>query len=587
MSVRPPSLARVVAALFALAAPGTAWAKCEVAQFAELKVAMVGEKPMVDATVNGQPVRFVADSGAFFSSISPGYARQLALPLSMLPPQFVVRGIGGSTQADLARVRTLTLAGIPLHDVPFIVGGSEVGPGAGLLGQNVLGLGDVEYDLAHGAIRLLHPKGCAHEDFAYWAAGRPVSILTILPRDAHQPHTIATVLLNGAKIRAMFDTGASTTMLSLAAAARAGVTPDSPGVIPAGYSRGIGRHIVKTWLAPFDAFAIGGEQINHSKLRIGDLGMDDVDMLIGADFFLSHRVYVANGEHRLFFTYDGGPLFNVNPAHAVDASGAALAVPVATPDAKDDAGLAQRAMVFAARHQYAQADADLSAAIQFAPQQGHYYYQRATVRLMEHQTGAAHDDLDRALALAPEDAEAHVLRARMRLAAHDRPAASDDIAAADRAAPAASDLRLTLGALYGDIDQFDRAIAQFDGWIRIHPDDSRKPVAQNDRAWVRALAGRDLPAALSDADSAIHQRRDNARFLDTRGLIRLRMGDYDKAVADYTASIALSPRDAWSLYGRGLAERHLGQTAAADTDIAAALRIAPHLDERFRGLAIS
>jgi hypothetical protein len=49
----------------------------------------------------------------------------------------------------------------------------------------------------------------------------------------------------------------------------------------------------------------------------------------------------------------------------------------------------------------------------------------------------------------------------------------------------------------------------------------------------------------------------------------------------------LAPRDAWSLYGRGLAERHLGQTSAADTDRAAALKIAPHLDERFRLLGIS
>jgi hypothetical protein len=61
------SFARLALLSLALAMPGTAWAKCEVAQLADLKVTMVGEKPMVDAQVNGQPVRFVADSGAFFS----------------------------------------------------------------------------------------------------------------------------------------------------------------------------------------------------------------------------------------------------------------------------------------------------------------------------------------------------------------------------------------------------------------------------------------------------------------------------------------------------------------------------------------
>jgi hypothetical protein len=39
--------------------------------------------------------------------------------------------------------------------------------------------------------------------------------------------------------------------------------------------------------------------------------MLDVDMLIGADFFLSHRIYVANSQRKLYFTYNGGPVFNL------------------------------------------------------------------------------------------------------------------------------------------------------------------------------------------------------------------------------------------------------------------------------------
>jgi len=37
-------------------------------------------------------------------------------------------------------------------------------------------------------------------------------------------------------------------------------------------------------------------------------------MLIGADFFLSHRVYVASSQNRLYFTYNGGPVFDLSPA---------------------------------------------------------------------------------------------------------------------------------------------------------------------------------------------------------------------------------------------------------------------------------
>ncbi|MCU6454578.1 aspartyl protease family protein [Sphingomonas sp. A2-49] len=571
----------------ALLVPTAASAKCDVAQLVELKVTMIGEKPMVDIGINGQTRRFVADSGAFFSTISPGSARELGLSLSSLPAGFQIRGIGGGADASLATVREVTLAGVPLRNIPFIVGGSEVGPGTGLLGQNVLGLGDVEYDLEHAAIRLMRPKGCGDANLAYWSGTRPVSVIPVEPRDAHQPHTIGTILLNGKKIRAVFDTGAGTTVLSLSAAARAGVTPDTPGVTAAGYSRGLGHRVVRTWLAPFDDMTIGGEQIRRTRLLIGDLGVPGVDMLIGADFFLSHRIYVSNTAHKMFFTYDGGPVFNITPSHAVDATGATLALPVDDAGPTDAAGLARRGMAFAARHQLKEADADLSRAIALAPAEGHAYYQRATVRLQERQAGSAHDDLDTAIRLAPEDAEARILRARMRLAVHDRPSATEDIDVADRVLPAASDLRLELGSLLGEIDAFDRAIAQFDGWIHAHPDDSRRPVAQNDRAWVRALGNRELPAALSDVDAAIRQRRDNANFLDTRGLVHLRLGQYDKAVADYTACLAAQPRSAWSLYGRGLAERHLGQTAAAEADVAAALKIAVHIDERFRALGIA
>ncbi len=86
-----------------------------------------------------------------------------------------------------------------------------------------------------------------------------------------------------------FDTGASGSIVTLRAAARAGVRPDQEGVTPAGESRGIGRHVVATWIATFSSFKIGDEEIQNARLRFGDITLSESDMLIGADFFLSHR----------------------------------------------------------------------------------------------------------------------------------------------------------------------------------------------------------------------------------------------------------------------------------------------------------
>jgi hypothetical protein len=35
-------------------------------------------------------------------------------------------------------------------------------------------------------------------------------------------------------------------------------------------------------------------------------------MLLGADFFLSHRIFVSNEQHKVYFTYNGGPVFSAS-----------------------------------------------------------------------------------------------------------------------------------------------------------------------------------------------------------------------------------------------------------------------------------
>jgi hypothetical protein len=32
-------------------------------------------------------------------------------------------------------------------------------------------------------------------------------------------------------------------------------------------------------------------------------------MIIGADFFMAHRIYVARSQGKIYFTYKGGPVF--------------------------------------------------------------------------------------------------------------------------------------------------------------------------------------------------------------------------------------------------------------------------------------
>src|ERR1700732_1479355 len=296
----------------AAAASAPAAAVCKI-QVADMAVTMSGVRPMVHAQINGADALFIADSGAFYSTLTRATAAEFKLPLAPPPFGFVLNGVGGEAQGWLTHVSTFTLLDVPLHNIEFIVVGNEFGAGAaGLLGQNVFRIfGDVEYDLANGLIRLVKTKDCRDSPMAYWAKSQPYSAVEIDHATPVSPHTTSVAFLNGAKIHVMFDTGAATSLLTLEAAKRAGITPNSEGVIPAGESHGMGRRVVKTWIAPFLSFRIGDEEVRHTHLRFGAGAMLNVDMLIGADFFLSHRVYVANSQHKLYFTYNGGPVFNL------------------------------------------------------------------------------------------------------------------------------------------------------------------------------------------------------------------------------------------------------------------------------------
>ncbi|MGC2032090.1 MAG: aspartyl protease family protein, partial [Steroidobacteraceae bacterium] len=298
-------------------------AKCQLNKVIELPITMSGMRPTFTAKINGADARFTLDSGAFYSMITSATAAQFQLRLRPGPYGLRVKGVGGSADTSLALVKVFTLAGIPLKDVEFLVGGSEIGGDSiGLMGQNLLEKFDVEYDFARGVVRLFKAEDCKHTLLAYWTTPElALSMLDISPVTPSRPHTTGTASINGAKITVVFDTGASNSVLTARAAARAGVKPDMAGVVDAGYASGIGRSKVKTYIAPFSSFKIGdGEEIKNARLRIADIDLDEGDMLLGADFFLSHHVFVANSQHRLYLTYNGGPVFNLSktvPAGAV------------------------------------------------------------------------------------------------------------------------------------------------------------------------------------------------------------------------------------------------------------------------------
>jgi tetratricopeptide (TPR) repeat protein len=136
---------------------------------------------------------------------------------------------------------------------------------------------------------------------------------------------------------------------------------------------------------------------------------------------------------------------------------------------------------------------------------------------------------------------------------------------------------LAIGAIYVRAGQYERGIAQYDAWIGQHPKDERLSQALNGRCWARAQWGKQLDVALADCDAAIKRGPRTANLFDSRGLVKLRLGQVDEAIADYDQSLKMQPKTAWSLYGRGLAKLKKGDKAGGEADMAAGLALQPNL----------
>jgi tetratricopeptide (TPR) repeat protein/predicted aspartyl protease len=586
------SLHLSLAALGLSLSAARATAECKIHKIAELPVTMAGLRPLVAAQINGSDVLFIADSGAFYSMITPGMAAELKLKRSPAPFRLTVQGIGGNVAISVTTVKTFMLANATLSNVDFLVGGNEPGNGAaGVLGQNVLRIADVEYDLANGAIRLMRPENCNKSELAYWAGSQPYSVIDIGHANAASPHTTANATINGVKLRVMFDTGAAASILSVRAAERAGIKPGAAGIVAGGIWSGVGRRTIQTWIAPFSSFKIGDEEIRNTHVRIGDIEFDNADMLIGADFFLSHRLYVASSQHKLYFTYNGGPVFNLTSSTQTQANANpepedhANTQP-ATEEPTDAASFSRRGAALAARRDYSRAIADLTRACELDPNEPKYFYERGLVLLSDKQPVLAMADFDQTLKLKPNDVSALVARAELHLMGRENALAKADLDAADQFAPKEADIRFFMGALYSRAALFAPAVDQYDLWIAAHRSDVRIAEGMSGRCWARALWGQDLDKALTDCNAALKLNPTAAGALNGRGLVRLRMGDLNKSIADYDAALKLQPKNVWALYGRGLDELRKGMTAQGQNDIAAATVLQPLIAEEAKARGI-
>lgn len=557
---------------------GQAWAsKCQLNDFGTMPVDMEGGRATTMVKINGQDTRFQLDTGAFFNIMSAARASALGLSLRPAPFGFRIMGVGGSADVQITHVKQFGILNTTLDNIDFIVGGTDTG--YGVLGANLLDFADVEIDLAQGKLTLFKAEHCGDAGMAYWAKDG-YNVVDLEPSgNNNDRRTFLDVVINGKKVRALLDSGASATVLTRDAAERAGIDLHAPDVKLSRSTYGFGSKVVKTWIVHIDKFSVGTETIQHSEMQVldGNLGNSETDMLLGVDFLLAHHMFIANSQHKAYFTYNGGRVFTyANAPGGSDKSDVGASANGETPKTANDYALLGEAHL--SRGEPNAAVADLNEAIRLAPDNAAYYFARARALAADRQPDAARSDLDKSLSMDPKNFDALLLRARVNYMHRNRTGAAADVAAASALAPTGSPQARALASLYIELDQPEKALPILDDWIRLHGEDAMLGSALNTRCWARGLTNQMLDDALHDCRKAIKRDGERPAYLDSLGMVQLRLGHYPESIAAYQQASAKNPRSAWSRYGLGLAEIRNGQEDAGKADITAARAIYAGID---------
>jgi len=297
--------------------------KCRYVNLKTIPLTLNGNALYVNGAINGTEFPMAVDTGSDKTRLLRSAVDSLGLRLAHT--NSLVAGGGGESVIYVATVNQFSVGAMTASNLRLAVAWSTSGINnvAALVGADVLMQDDLELSFNDGKLRFFRPLDCGDSFLAYWNPN--ASYVTFETDSPENLSPIVTVELNGKPIRALVDTGSTTSVVTLAAAQRAGITPTSPGVIKDAKVGGIGEHRFQTWLAPFSSFAIGPEVTEHLHLRVGNFGGslesdkeqmvtspwigEPPEMIIGMDFLKHHRILFSKAQHRLYFSYEGGVVF--------------------------------------------------------------------------------------------------------------------------------------------------------------------------------------------------------------------------------------------------------------------------------------
>ena len=298
VTMSPRALLFCALAFFVVAQDAAAQ-DCRPRRRAELTVMLAGNVPLATVGINGGPATFLIDTGAERTILTAAAAKRLRVePHFEYPRQ--MRSLQGALSSGDARLRTVELGGMTLDDFRILVASVTLPTLAGktldgLLGADFLTGFEVDLDLPHNRLTLYDKAPCAmtappwSQSFSRIAVNRSLHDRLFFP-----------VSLDGHRLAALIDTGAQLSALDAESAAKLGLRAADLTRDPVATLRGVASEVVNSRAHRFSRLDVGGETVRDPIIVVTRLGLQDADLVLGADFLRTRRIWLSYGSHQIF-----------------------------------------------------------------------------------------------------------------------------------------------------------------------------------------------------------------------------------------------------------------------------------------------
>jgi len=301
--MRGSAIAALMLGFLCMIPPAWAEEKCQLIRVASLDIGPNSTHVTVQAAIGDQPLTMIVDTGGVFTMLSQSKATALGLPVDIEAGSNLVM-FGGQVIRRFATFKDFTLGRMkaPRFRYPLLPDGFLPPDVDGILSPDFLANFDLDFDFANAKLNLFSRDHCEGK-VVYWTHD-PDAIAKISLTKDEMYHIFIHVQLDGQDFKALIDTGAERSTMSLESAEDAfDISDDSSKLqhVPGPNNTKNARRY------PFKQLSFANVMVNNPDITLvpdkeAGMGPSKPDLIIGMGILRQLHLYIAYGEKTLYLT---------------------------------------------------------------------------------------------------------------------------------------------------------------------------------------------------------------------------------------------------------------------------------------------